>query len=254
MCSRHPVKIAWLALCLSIGSALTHAETLRIGAEDDWYPYTALRDGKMQGMSVDIVRAAFAASDTQIELVPYPYSRCMETAERGDVVACFNTLPDKKIATDYLLPNQPLFQDDILLWANREDAVPVKSLQSLAWQRVATTIGYEYGAAFDAINSVVRVPVRRDINGFLMLERGRVDFTAAYRGTAQALFAERPELADAFTPVATLVRAQLFLSFSRHNPQAPAALRAFEQGMQIIHTNGVYKQILDHWHFLSTAE
>ena len=45
----------------------------RIGAEDDWYPYTALRNDRIEGMSADIVRAAFSASDTSVELTPYPY-------------------------------------------------------------------------------------------------------------------------------------------------------------------------------------
>ncbi|WP_256574146.1 ABC transporter substrate-binding protein [Pseudomonas sp. M30-35] len=242
------LTLATLCLLLSLGPNSVQAETFRIGAEDDWFPYTALRNGKIQGMSVDIVRAAFAASNTDIELVPYPYSRCMDTALRGEIMACFNTLPNKQIASEYLLPNYPLFNDDILLWANSKTARPVLSLAELSWQSVAVTIGYEYGAQFDQMAGIQRVPVRRDLNGFMMLQRGRVDYTAAYRGTVRALIAERPEFKDAFTPVATLIHAQLFLSFTRKDPRAPELISRFDKGMQIIHTNGTYQQILDHWH------
>jgi polar amino acid transport system substrate-binding protein len=40
---------------------------------------------------------------------------------------------------------------------------------------------------------------------------------------------------------------QLFLSFSRQNPAAPALLERFEQGMQLIHGNGRYQQIIQQW-------
>lgn len=236
-----------LALLLIAASGLAHGlETLRIGAEDDWYPYTAYRDGKVQGMSVDIVKAAFSASETPIELMPYPYSRCMQMAHDGQLAACFNTSPDSRIDSDFLIPAEPLFSDDILLWANREGASNQQSA-SLAGRKVAVTIGYEYGPRLDDNQQVIRVPVRRDLSGFLMLQHGRVDFVAAYRGTAKELFHENPELQGRFVPVATLHRPKLYLSFSRHHPDATELLERFERGMRIIHGNGRYRQILDQW-------
>ena len=95
---RHVILAAGLLALLAGGlSPPLQAESLRIGAEDDWYPYTALKDGKVQGMSVDIVKAAFAATDTQVELVPYPYARCMQMARNGELVACFNTAPTPRL-------------------------------------------------------------------------------------------------------------------------------------------------------------
>ena len=140
-----------LRLCLAIllpllcAPAATADEVYRIGAEDDWYPFTALREGKVQGMSADLVRAAFAASNTRVELVPYPYSRCMELTRTGQLAACFNTSPDADIASAFRLPQEPLFSDDILLWARRDDAHPIANLQQLTGQKVAVTIGYTYG-------------------------------------------------------------------------------------------------------------
>ncbi|MBF7728685.1 transporter substrate-binding domain-containing protein [Pseudomonas sp. N040] len=234
-----------LAACLL--SASLHAERYLIGAEDDWYPYTALKDGESRGMSVDIVRAAFAATSADIQLVAYPYARCMQMALRGELVACFNTAPDARIADDYLLPATPLFRDDILLWARSAEATPLQDLGLLGGKRVAVTIGYEYGSRFDDDSSIVRVKVRKDLMGFLMLEHKRVDYFVAYRGTAAQLFHDEPGLAGKFTAVATVHQPQLFLSFSRHNRLAAEALNDFEQGMRIIHDNGRYQQILQQW-------
>ena len=240
-----------LSLCLLLlfaTCAMAQAGQLpRIGAEDDWYPYTAYRDGRVQGMSVEIVEAAFAASDTPVQLVPYPYSRCMQMTEEGVLAACFNTAPDARIDADYLIPGEPLFSDDILLWARVGEAPANGKPQNLAGRKVAVTIGYEYGARLDNDQQVIRIPVRRDLSGFLMLQRGRVDFVAAYRGTAQALFREHPELQDQFVALETLDSPTLYLSFSRRNPDAAALLKRFEQGMRILRKDGRYQKILERW-------
>ena len=229
-------------------SASVLAEPLLIGVEDDWFPYSAVKDGTVQGMSVDIVKAAFAATNTQIELRPYPYPRCMHMAKQGQLLACFNTAPNAQIASDYLLPKTPLFSDNILLWARAAQAPVVTDVNAaLNGKKVAVTIGYEYGARFDHNQQVQRVPVRKDLYGFLMLQKQRVDYCVAYRGTAGQLFRDHPELAGQFTAVATIDQPQLFLSFSRQNPAAPAVVERFEQGMQLIHDNGRYQQIIQQW-------
>ncbi|MHA5865787.1 substrate-binding periplasmic protein, partial [Pseudomonas aeruginosa] len=90
-----------LLLALSGPAAAVPTEPLVLGAEDDWYPYTAYKDGRIQGMSADIVRAAFRAADTPVQLNPYPYSRCMKLALKGLIAGCFNTSPNPHILADY---------------------------------------------------------------------------------------------------------------------------------------------------------
>ncbi|WBH31051.1 hypothetical protein PALA2_05425 [Pseudomonas aeruginosa] len=96
-----------LLLALSGPAAAVPTEPLVLGAEDDWYPYTAYKDGRIQGMSADIVRAAFRAADTPVQLNPYPYSRCMKLALKGLIAGCFNTSPNPHILADYRLPRHP---------------------------------------------------------------------------------------------------------------------------------------------------
>ncbi|WP_313517219.1 transporter substrate-binding domain-containing protein [Pseudomonas sp.] len=239
-----------LRLLLLLGCSLLGAEALAdryvIGAEDDWYPYTALRDGKISGMSVDIVRAAFEAAGEEVELVAYPYSRCMQLARKGTIAGCFNTAPDRRIAAEFQL-SQPLFSAEVLLWARREQAAPMNDLGLLAGKKVAMVLGYEYGPAIDQHPSLKRVPVRRDLNGFLMLQRGRVDYCVAYRGTSEELFREMPSLRGQFVPVASVLRPQLSLSFSRQYAGADRLRQRFDAGLKTIRENGRYQSILTAW-------
>ncbi len=252
--SSSPLRITRLARralsgLLILLAAGVHAEPLQIGAEDDWYPFTAFRDGAVRGMSAEIVLAAFAAVDTPVELVPYPYSRCMQLALQGKLAGCFNTAPDARIAEAYQLPRHPLFRDDILLWSRVDRATPVVDLQGLEGARVAVTIGYEYGARFDALRTLERVPVRKDLNGFLMLQHGRVDYVVAYRATTAELLREHPELAGSFQAVGTVHQPELYLSFSRSASRAGWLLQRFDQGMQRIQEDGRYQAILDRWQY-----
>lgn len=236
------------ALCLS-GASIVRAETPRIGAEDDWYPYTAWRNERIEGMSADIVRAAFAASNASVELAPYPYSRCMELARSGSLAGCFNTTPDANIRAEFLLPQEVLFSDDILLWG-RADAEAIDDLGAIDGKRVAVTIGYTYGEYFDNYADIQRIAVRRDINGFLMLQRDRVDYVIAFRGTTEALLRDHSELVGQFKALARVHRPQLYLTFSRHHPQAEALLHDFDAGMQQIRQDGTYQRILANWQLI----
>lgn len=237
-----------LVLSLLLATSLQATEVPQIGAEDDWYPYSGLREGRISGMAVDIVRAAFEATGTQIELLPYPYSRCMYQTQKGEIAGCFNTTPTPETRRIYRLSTEPMFTDDIMIWSRREQATPLSRLGDLQDKKVAVTIGYEYGPAFDGYSGLVRVAVRQDLFGFRMLERGRVDHVIAFRGTSEQLFRDQPELANLFTPVYLAHRAELHLSFSRSHPQAEQLLSKFDEGMRKIRRNGRYDEIIQLWH------
>lgn len=242
-----------LLLSLLLATSVQAAEVPQIGAEDGWYPYSGVREGRLGGMAVDIVRAAFTASNTPVELITYPYSRCMHLTQKGDLAGCFNTTPTPETRRLYRLSTEPLFADDILIWSRREQAVPLSGLGDLQDKRVAVTIGYEYGPAFDGYSGLVRVAVRQDLFGFRMLERGRVDHVIAFRGTSEQLFRDQPELANLFTPVYLAHRAELHLSFSRSHPQAEQLLSRFDEGMREIRRNGRYDEIIWLWRHADSA-
>lgn len=227
---------------------------VKIGAEDDWYPFSALRDGEIQGMSVDIVRAAFGAGGAHVELQPYPYPRCMQSSLQGDIAGCFDTTPNAAIRAQYLLPEEPLFNADIVLWARRDNPLTSITQNQLSGRTVVVTGGYEYGATFDSDKSFRRVVVRRDLHGFRMLAHHRADYVVAFRRTAQSLFNDEPELSGQFKPVMLIASPALYISFSRKNPHSATLIKQFDRGMRMIRANGSYQKILDHWQHPLTAE
>lgn len=245
---------------LSQGLALTAATTAAqpaparltrvvIGAEDDWYPYSGERDGRAQGMTVDLVTAAFAAMGVQAKLELLPYARCMAQTRIGALAACFNTTRTALIENDYLWPARPMFTERFLIYARADDphTGPPLQVRDLEGQQVAVTRGYEYGSEFDANPRIQRIVTGHDENNFQLLLRGRARYTLAPDANTRLLLQRRPEMAGQFKAVGALSFFGIYTAFSRQHPDARAALAAFDEGMKVITANGIAKAIQERW-------
>lgn len=166
----------WMAL-----SAHAQHEPVRIGAEDDWAPFSSVKEGLPHGMAVDLVQAIFAEAGIPLELVPLPYARCMEDAKRGRLAGCFDTLPDAGLRKDYIFHAQPLFVDELWILGRATSAAGNLKTADLADKHVIVTHGYTYGDAFESNAAIHRVTAPHDINALRMLVAERGDFAVVYR-------------------------------------------------------------------------
>lgn len=240
----------WRMLALVCGAlaAAAHAEApVPVGAEDGWYPYSGVVDGRPAGMAVDIVRAAFAAAGVQITLESLPYARCMRLAETGAVAACFDTLRNPLIEHKYLWPATPLFRGQIVIYAAASASDKPVALAALRGRRVGVTHGYEYGDAFDGDPAMVRDVGDTDLATLRKLVAGRVDYALVYDRVAEHLARSEPGLAGRFKPVGVLLTPDLYLSFSRDYPGAARLVSRFDAGMLRIRATGEYARIVSRW-------
>ncbi|HEY1129092.1 MAG TPA: transporter substrate-binding domain-containing protein [Roseateles sp.] len=220
-----------------------------IGAENDWFPYSGERDGRAQGMTVELVTAAFEAMGVEVRLELLPYARCMAQTRSGALAGCFNTTRTALIEDDYLWPARPMFSERFLIYARADDphTGPPLQVRDLEGQQVAVTRGYEYGSEFDANPRILRVVTSHDENNFQLLLRGRARYTLAPEANTRLLLQRRPELARQFKVVGALSHFGICTTFSRRHPDGRAALAAFDEGMKIINANGSAKAIQERW-------
>lgn len=238
-----------LVLLPAAPQARTPLTRVIIGAENDWYPYAADLGGQAQGMTVDLVTAAYAAVGVAVSYEVLPYARCMAQTRNGRLVACFNTTRTTLIDADYLWPARPMFQERFLIWALAEDphSGPPLQVRDLEGWPVAVTRGYEYGSEFDANPRIPRVVTTHDETNFRVLLRGRARYTLAPEANTRLLLQRFPELAGKFKVVGALNAFGIYTTFSRRHPDAPRALAAFDEGMRIIQGNGVARAIQERW-------
>ena len=237
-------------LGLAWARADAQPRTVVIGAEDDWYPYSANAEGRAQGITVDLVTAAFAAVDVQVRFDLLPYVRCMAQTQAGALVACFNTTRTALIENDYRWPARPMFEERFLIWARADAPAPRAGglqVRDLEGQQVAVTRGYEYGTVFDSNTRIVRIVTGHDENNFRLLLRGRATYTLAPDINARLLFKRHPDLAGQFKVVGQLSAFGIYTAFSLKHPQAAEMLAAFNEGMRLIQANGVAKGIQERW-------
>jgi polar amino acid transport system substrate-binding protein len=245
---RRDLLIPLLALPAAAGMA--QPRTVVIGAEDDWYPYSAEVNGRPEGITVELVTAAYRAVGIEVKLESVPYVRCMAQTKSGRLMACFNTTRTVQIENDYAWPARPMFDERFLIWARADLPAPKAGglqVRDLEGQQVAVTRGYEYGSEFDGNPRIERVVTSHDENNFRLLLKGRATYTLAPEINTRLLFKRQPDLAGKFKVVGQLSAYGLYTAFSKRHPQSAEMLAAFDEGMKIIQANGVARAIHERW-------
>ena len=238
----------WCAMILIPAFVLAQSAPVRIGAEDDWAPFSSVKDGKPVGMAVDLVEAIFAEAGIPLELVSVPYKRCLEETKAGRLAGCFDTLPDAQLRQDFQFHAQALFSDPILIWTRTDNPVTKVNLQGLAGQKVILTHGYTYGDVFEANTSVLRVMANHDINAFRMLDVGRGEYALVYQRISNSLFrGDAQTLKTKIKPVGVLLQASLYIAFSRKYAGIDGIIQRFDAAHARLIKNQTLSKIEKRW-------
>lgn len=242
---------AVLTGCFTVRQVLaqTPAEVaVRIGAEDDWAPFSSVIEGKPVGMAVELVQAIFAEAGIPLDLVPLPYARCMDETKRGRLAGCFNTLPDAGLRREYLFHAAPLFTDELWILARADSPATQLTVRDLSGKQVLVTNGYTYGDAFEANGAIRRMTAPYDINALRMLAARRAEFAVVYRRVTQHLLrGAAKDLQGQLKPVGKLENAALYLSFSRQYPGVETIIARFEKAHARLRRNGALQKIERRW-------
>lgn len=245
-------RLVWLAATLALAMLpfavpAQVAPVVKIGAEDDWYPYSARRDGKPVGMVPEIVQAAFAAEGVKVELVSLPYSRCMKLASQSLLLGCFDTLRNPTLEYKYRWPQHPLLRARIDIYANVDAPDTPVHLDDLHGKRIGVTNGYEYGAPFDSDPSFKRDVADSDLFALRKLAAGRVDYALVYTRIVSAALREHPDLQGKIKSVGTLIEPDIYLSFGPDHADVKHYIELFDAGMVKIMKSGEYAKIESRW-------
>ncbi len=231
-------------------SAQAFAEPLLIAAEDDAEPWS-LSDGS--GFANDVVRAAFKAAGTDIQMEVMPYARCKELVLSGQMVAAFSMSWASELKGKVLFSRQPLFTctSDYFVAVSR--SAQLQRLGRLPRGAVlGVVLGYEYPPSVYALRAkgdLVFDEVASEEINLKKLALGRID--AALLNYNVAKPAARM-LAKAGVE-GKVVRAfhagdlRAHIGFSRLHPRGAWALKRFDQGYQRIVADGSLRAIEQRW-------
>lgn len=239
---------AWGAGLLASLPAPLHAETVTVGAEDDWAPYAYAMAGQAepQGLAPQLVRAAFQTQGVQVRFKVLPFSRCLHDAEIGRLVGCFDTTRTEANSNSFHWHATPLFKEELGIFARSEDPGRVSSparLTDLVGHTVGITVGYTYPTEFMRHPGIRRHVAVSDANLLRMLAGGRVDYILVNTLPAQDHLRRMPELQGKVRRVGALQMDSFWLSFSKVHPDGQRLSVVFEKGLQALMASGQYQRM-----------
>jgi polar amino acid transport system substrate-binding protein len=247
----------WRAAIFFIVTALSQgawAETVTIVAEDDWWPYSASRNGVATGFSVDVMSAAMHAVNIEVDFKVLPFSRCVALVKAGQEIGCFNMLKDETTEKDFLFPDEPLFKGIVAIYA-RKDYVGTATIKSMEGKGVGTTFGYTYGPEIENNPKIKRYVSHQDVVSLKNLALGRLDFALLDTRVEASLMKENwATLGGKIKPVGVALPAPLYTFFSKTHPDGRRVMEALNRGLKIIRSNGTYSKIDKKWDELLTKQ
>ena len=232
------------------GSSLC-AETVLIGAEDDWPPYSHRVAGKSEpeGLTPRLVRQAFASQGIAVQFRTLPFARCMLEAERGTVAGCFNATRTSANQARYHWHATPMFEEELAIFARRspDAAPPMRALtqDDLRGSSVGITVGYTYPTSFMTDPRIQRKPATSDGNLLHMLAAGRVDYILVNTLPTWHRLHGEPALAGRVQRVGRIRVDGFWVAFTRAKPDGERLAQVFESGLQSIRRSGEHQRMLD---------
>ena len=244
--------LRWIAVWCALGasSAMPRAETITIGAEDDWPPYSYRVAGQAepQGLTPRLVRQAFASQGVSVRFRVLPFARCMMEAEKGTLVACFNVSRTAANQALYHWHPTPMFEEELAIFARRspDTSPPMRPLEQddLRGSSVGITVGYTYPTTFMTDPRIQRKPATSDGHLLHMLAAGRVDYVVVNALPAWYRLQIDPRLQGQVQRVGRVSIDGFWLGFTRATPEGERLAQVFEQGLQAMRRSGEHQRML----------
>jgi polar amino acid transport system substrate-binding protein len=244
-------------LLLQIGCGFAGASPLLIAVEDDAAPWSQ-RDGT--GFANDIVRAAFKAVGSEIELSVVPYARCKDMAIKGKAVACFTMSWVPELAGKIVFAEKPLFRCSVDYFASNKRPLKANSEETIAKGTIIGIVnGYEYPPSLYALKEKGIVVLEESESEELNLKKlslGRIDAAlVTHNETKPAeLLLARAGVTRQVTRTFKSGVNDSFIGFSTKHPDGMKAMEKFNDGYRIITANGDRQLIEKKWRAAALKE
>lgn len=216
---------------------------IHLGVEDGWPPYA---DHNGEGLSTEIVRAAFAAVGQQVIISVKPYARVLRDVEAGHIDGGYNVTRQASTERRFIFGHYPILTANASFYyaADRPQSYQTaRDIPSKA--RVASIIDYEYGDIYESQRERFReVSVARQNQIIRMLLAHRVDVAVMFDRVAEYTLADMNLPADILSRGATTNASDVYVAFSLKNPESKKYAALLDEGLLKIRESGVYENLM----------
>jgi polar amino acid transport system substrate-binding protein len=220
------------------------AETIRVAHQDHFPPFVDIREGRSEGLLVDIFRAAAARAGLEVEFVPVPFEQVQRTLEDGRADAIFPVAitPERLQSFDF---SDPLLITGGALYVLAPNATP-ENLAALSGKIVVTPKTGPLAAVIQKAAPDVKLVVTADYEESLArLVKGEAD-AAALNFHVGARIAARLYPGQVTEP--RTMFAELPFAVGVSKGRSGAFLARLNAGIAAIRADGTWQQINERWH------
>lgn len=238
-----PLLRAGVAACLASFSLMATAQTVRVAHAQSFPPYAEAREGRSEGMAVDILRAAAASAGLQLAFVVVPFEELQRTVEDGRAQAIFPTgiTPERHKTLDF---SAPLLSTGGSLYVRAPQKAP-DDLKSLAGRTLVTPTTGPLAAYIE--KNAPQITVLRSASyeeSLAMLVEGKADAAALNSHVGG-------RIADKLYPGKVNVASRMFLEVPlavavKKGTQAEV-LQQIDKGLAAIRADGTWDAINRRW-------
>jgi len=229
-------------------SSQSFSETI-VAAGDPWPPFLD-PDDSSQGIVLEIARAAYKTQGYDVEMNFVPWARAINGVKQAEYDVLLGTWLTQE-RTEYLHYSDPYLYNDIKFIKRKGDSFDYSGLDSLTGKSVGIVRGYGYGDDFLNAKNFRRPETKDLLSNIKKLLSGRVDLAVGDEIVARAMLKNQsPEYLDKieFSKTALVTNA-LHVTSGLSNSKHERIIKAFNQGLKKIKSNGTLDAIFKEYGF-----
>jgi len=216
---------------------------LVLGVENSWAPY-AYENG--QGISVDIVRAAYSAVGRSVTFRSRPYARVLMEVESGALDGGFNVTRQASTERRFIFGATPILIANGSYYFPPNRVMDFKGLREVpVGTRLGLIIDYEYGDDYENYRDrFYESRVGRQQQIVRMLMAGRIDVAVMFDRVASYT------VQSMGLPKGSIVKgrvhhsSEIHVVFSKANAESLRNAEDLDLGLKIIKDSGLYADII----------
>ena len=216
---------------------------IHLGAEDSWPPYS---DVQGQGISTNLIKAAFAKSGLTPTFQVLPYARVLHDLESGRIDGGYNVTRQRSTQHKYLFGEIPLLTVDAYWFFRPDTFTGIQRIEDIpARFRVGVIRDYEYGDIYENHrHRFTEIKVTQQSQIIRMLKQGRIDAAIMFEQEASYALKQMQWQDDAFDKRFLNHQGDVHLAFSHKSPRARWLAQQLDKGLLLLKATGEYDQIV----------
>lgn len=216
---------------------------VRLGAENSWPPYS---DEEGQGISTELIKAAFAKSGVVPSFQALPYARVLHDLDSGKIDGGFNVNRQSTTEEKYIFGDVPLFTVEAYWFFLPGTHQGVKSFQDIPNKfRVGVIRDYEYGDEYENHrHRFNEIKVSQQSQIIRMLKQGRIDAGIMFEHEAEFNMRKMQLNSSLFDKRFLNHRGDVYVAFSHKSPRARWMAQQLDKGLRELMQTGEYESLI----------